>query len=109
MKHLLSIGLTLLLIGCGQKATEETELLNERYENIDSLISQSQKNIESNNQAIQKSDSVLTEKVEATVNKITTLQTENQQLKVENKELKQELKKANDAGEPFELLPVKSE
>jgi len=100
------IVLSLLIIGCTQSSnysTNETQKLNEK---VDSLLTKSQRNIDSATVQLTKTDSVVVEKVEKTVEKIQTLETENKQLKTENNALKTKLNTANSPGESFELLPV---
>jgi chaperonin cofactor prefoldin len=65
------------------------------------------KNFELTNQMNKQSDSVVSNKVENTVKKITNLETQVTQLKKENNELKEKLDDAiNDNGKPFKLVPV---
>ena len=103
MKYLV---LLLLLVGCGTKQESpnlETQKLNET---VDSLLIKSQRNIDSASVALTKTDSAVSEKIEATVQKIEHLETENQQLKEENEELKTELTNSKSTGKPYKLLPA---
>jgi len=100
------IVLSLLLIGCSQSENNSITETNKLNEKIDSIIAKSQKNIDSATINLTKSDSIVNQKVEKTVEKIQTLETENKQLKTENNALKTKLNIANDPGESFELLPV---
>ena len=96
--------LLLLVIGC-QSPNPKFES-NENLNKADSILNQSKQSIITADQANQKSDSSITQKVEKTVKQITTLKTEVNQLKAENNALKVKLNDANDAGQPFKLLPV---
>jgi hypothetical protein len=94
----------LLIVGC-QSSNPKSEI-NEDINKIDSILNQSKQSLITANQANQSSDSSINQKVEKTVNQITTLKVENKQLKVENNALKTQLNSVNDAGKPFKLLPV---
>lgn len=106
MKQLIALSIIGMLIGCGTKEGNIKPENNKEYENIDSLIIKSQKNIELSGEAIQRGDSVVSEKIEKTAQKIEKLETEVKVLKQENNELKDKVKRTNDPGESFELLPV---
>jgi peptidoglycan hydrolase CwlO-like protein len=106
MNYIIAL-VTLLFVGCKNLKTDKTEL-NEHSE-LDSILTKSQKNLTIVSGANQKSDSLVTGKVEKTVQKIQNLETEVKQLKAENNELKDKLDDAtNDDGKPFKLVPVSS-
>jgi len=96
--------LLLLAIGCQSPNTKFEP--NENFDKADSVLNHSKQSLIAVDQANQSSDSSITQKVEKTVKQITTLKTEVKQLKAENNALKTKLNDANDAGKPFELLPV---
>ncbi len=91
---------SLLFLACNN-----TELKIER-QNADSIINKTQNVYESVSQANMKSEQLITNKVDKTVQKIQNLENEVSQLKKENNELKDKLDDINDGGSPFKLLPV---
>lgn len=97
--------LLLLIVSCGTPSVQKMEI-NETDTNIDSIINQSRENLILLDQASRESDSSIAKKVEKTVKQITTLKEEVKQLKTENNALKIKVDDADDAGKPFELLPV---
>ena len=94
----------LLLASCTQSETSKIEL-NEHSE-LDSILTKSQQNLTIVGGANQKSDSLVTGKIEHTVQKIQHLETEVKQLKAENNELKVKLNDATDNGKPYSGLPI---
>lgn len=103
MKYIVALA-TLLFIGCGHSETTKTET-NEHTE-LDSILTKSQQNLTIVNGANQKSDSIVGQKVEKTVQKIQHLETEVKQLKEENNELKDKLDDADNAGKPFRIRTI---
>ena len=77
--------------------------------NIDSLINKNEKNTKNVTESSKKSDTLITTKVDKTVEKIGKLENEIQELKEENNELKNNLNDANDVGKPFRNLPVSND
>lgn len=94
----------LLLASCAHLETNKAEL-NESPE-LDSILTKSQQNLTIVGGANQKSDSLVTGKIEHTVQKIQHLETEVKQLKAENNELKVKLNDATDNGKPYSGLPI---
>lgn len=94
--------LSLLFLGC---STNETEV-DLSVDLTDSVLVKSQENLTKANEINKQGDSSITGKVEKTVQKIEVMEKQITKLKQENNELKTKLNDANDAGEPFELLPV---
>lgn len=103
----IAIILSLAILGCGRNKSE-IKIEDDGLESIDTILRRNQENFTAVNRANQKSDSSISKKVEKTVNQISTLKEEVKQLKEENNELKIKVNDANDAGEPFKLLPVSS-
>jgi predicted RNase H-like nuclease (RuvC/YqgF family) len=103
MKYIIAIAI-LLFIGCTNSETTKIET-NETTE-LDSILTKSQQNLTIVGGANQKSDSLVTGKVEHTVQKISHLETQVQQLKEENNELKDKLDDATDDGKPYSGLPI---
>jgi hypothetical protein len=103
MKYIIAMAI-LLFIGCTNSETTKIET-NETTE-LDSIIAKSQQNLTAVSGANQKSDSLVTGKVEHTVQKISYLETQVQQLKEENNELKDKLDDATDDGKPYSGLPI---
>lgn len=101
----IAIILSLAIFGCNPNKSE-IKIENNEFESIDTILRRSEKNFIAVNRANEKSDSSISKKVEKTVNQISTLKNEVKQLKEENNELKIKVNDANDAGEPFKLLPV---
>ena len=101
MKYIILI---LIFIGCTNSETTKPET-NENKQ-LDSILTKSQQNLTLVGGANQKSDSIVGQKVEHTVQKIQHLETENKQLKAENNELKDKLDDATDNGKPYNGLPV---
>lgn len=100
MKKILLI--SLLFIGC---STNNTKVENS-VDSVDSVLIKSQENLNKADQINKQGDSSITGKVEKTVQKIQVMEQQITELKQENNELKTMLNDANDAGEPFKLLPV---
>ena len=92
--------LCLLLTACS-----ESEINIERG-NADSIIKKTENVYQSVSQANEKSEELITNKVDKTVQKIQNLENEVSQLKKENNELQNKLDDINDGGSPFKLLPV---
>jgi peptidoglycan hydrolase CwlO-like protein len=103
MKYVVALA-TLLVVSCTNSETIKTET-NESSE-LDSVLTKSEQNLAIVGGANQKSDSLVTGKVEHTVQKITHLETEVKQLKAENNELKDKLDDATDDGKPYSGLPI---
>lgn len=101
MKYLITL-LAVLLIGCG---AHETKIENNHTE-LDSILTKSQQHTDIVNGANQKSDSLIGQKVEKTVQKIGQLETQVKELKAENNELKIKLNDATDNGKPYSGLPI---
>lgn len=97
--------LLLLIVGCESPNTQKTET-DETNTGVDSIIEQSKENLIFFDEASRKSDSSISKKVEKTVKQISVLKEEVKQLKEENNELKTKINDANDAGKPYQLLPV---
>jgi len=104
MKWIVVITTTLLLWGC----KDHNKIVSSKNIDVDSLISESQKNFELVNKASKSSDSTISNKVDKTIQKIGNLETQVQQLKDENNELKIKLNDANDNGQPYRGLPIVS-
>lgn len=94
--------LSLLFLGC---STNETEV-DLSVDLTDSVLVKSQENLTKASEINKQGDSSITGKVEKTAQKIEVMEKQITKLKQENNELKTKLNDANDAGEPFELLPV---
>lgn len=103
MKYLV---LALLIVSCTTAPT--TPPLDEPTPAIDSLLTKSQRSIDSATVAITKTDNAVVQKVEKTVQKIGKLENEVKELKAENNELKEKLDDAVDDGKPYSGLPVSS-
>ena len=103
MKNIIAIA-TILLLSCNNSETIKIET-NEPTE-LDSILTKSQQNLTIVGGANQKSDSIVTGKVEHTVQKIQHLETEVKQLKQENAELKDKLDDVDDAGKPFNIRSI---
>lgn len=104
MKYIITLTL-LLFIGCTNSKTKETNI-NE-YEKLDSIIAKSEQNLQIASGANKKSDSLVTGKIEKTVQKIEKLETEVKQLKAENNELKAILYDIdNDRGQPYIIRTI---
>ena len=103
MKYIVALA-TLLFIGCNHSETIKNET-NEHPE-LDSILTKSQQNLTIVGGANQKSDSIVGQKVEHTVQKIQHLETEVKQLKEENNELKDKLDDANDAGNSYRIRAI---
>ena len=108
MKKITLLFLIIFSLGCGSSESkneinvDSTEIGNL----LDSIISNNNKNFELTNQMNKQSDSVVSNKVENTVKKITNLETQVTQLKKENNELKEKLDDVDDGGKPYSGLPV---
>ena len=109
MKKKLTILTTILVLsiigGCDEN--KQTIKQNENgLESIDTILRRSEENFVTVSRANEKTDSSISNKVTKTVKQINTLKEEVKQLKEENNELKIKVSDANDAGKPFQLLPV---
>ncbi len=93
-------------MSCTQSTNEPIKETNDLNEKIDSLLINSQRNIDSASIQLTKSDSTVVKKVEKTIQKIQHLETENKQLKAENNELKDKLDDADDAGNSFRIRAI---
>lgn len=93
-----------IVLGCSSPETVET--LTEQDKKFDSMMNQSKKNLLVLDSTSKVTDSTITGKVEGAVSQIKELKQEVKQLKEENNELKIKVADANDAGKPFQLLPV---
>jgi glycine cleavage system regulatory protein len=102
MKKLFAI--CLLISSCSSPEVKEVTTNQDKM--IDSLIKKSKENLLSMDSTSKATDSTITGKVEGAVNQIKELKQEVKQLKEENNELKIKITDANDAGKPFQLLPV---
>jgi hypothetical protein len=89
------------LLACNEEPT-----ITKHNVNVDSLLQKSQTNQQKANEASKKSDTAISTKVTKTAEKIVQMEGEIKQLKEENNELKSNLDDANDAGQPYKLLPV---
>jgi hypothetical protein len=109
MKKIIFIFFVTFLVSCKSSSTEELKSSDniEIDSALNSILLNNNKNFELTNQMNKQSDSVVSNKVENTVKKITNLETQVTQLKKENNELKEKLDDAiNDNGKPFKLVPV---
>ena len=102
MKKLIII--SLFLVGCSNEQPQVTTTNQDKM--IDSLILKNNQNLISLDSTSRVTDSTISGKVEKVVNQIQDLKKEVKQLKEENNELKIKVTDANDAGKPFQLLPV---
>ena len=103
MKYIVALSM-LVLLSCNN--SEPVNLESNENTELDSIITKSQQNQEVVNGANQKSDSIVTGKVEHTVKKIQHLETQVEQLKAENNELKDKLDDVDDAGKPFSIKSI---
>lgn len=104
MKRILA--LALLLTSCANNL-ETNKIETNGNPELDSILSKSQQNLTIVGGANQKSDSIVGQKVERTVQKIQHLETEVKQLKAENNELKNKLDDVDDdAGKPFSIKSI---
>ena len=109
MKKIIFVLSVIFLVNCKSLTTEVIDSSeNTKVDSVLNLILiNNNKNFELTNQMNKQSDSVVSNKVEKTVKKITNLETQVTQLKKENNELKEKLDDAtNDNGKPFKLVPV---
>lgn len=109
MKKITLLFFILFLVSCKSSVSdiENSSDINGVDSVLESIIKNNDKNFELTNQMNKQSDSVVSNKVENTVKKITNLETQVTQLKKENNELKEKLDDAiNDNGKPFKLVPV---
>ena len=107
-KLLIAIISLVFITGCNHsKSNDSTKTDSTSLSGLDTIIMKSQKNFELTNQLNKQSDSMVTNKVEKTAEKITNLETQVTELKKENNELKEKLNDAtDDNGKPFKLEPV---
>lgn len=103
MKYIIVLT-TLLFIGCNNSNTNKAN--TDEYAAIDSIIGKSQQNLADAIGANQKSDSLVTGKIDQTVKKITSLETQVKQLKAENNALKNQINSINDDGKPFIIRTI---
>jgi septal ring factor EnvC (AmiA/AmiB activator) len=111
MKYILLIS-TIFFIACNNLETKET-LDTETYGSIDSIIGKSEQNLTIATGANQKSDSLVTGKIDKTVqkianleNQVASLQNEVKKLKTENNELKANLDAAYDDGNGYNIRAI---
>ena len=108
MKKIIFSLLVISLVGCqvfSSKETEDSDSINVDT-TLDSILVNNSKNFELTNQINKQSDSMVTNKVEKTAEKITNLETQVTKLKKENNELKDKLDDADDAGKPFRIRTI---
>ncbi len=105
LRNTIPIIVSLMVVGCSENK-QEIKSENNELESIDTILIRSEKNFVTVNRINQESDSSISNKVTKTVKQINTLKEEVKQLKEENNELKTKINDANDAGKPFQLLPV---
>ena len=108
MKKIIFSLLVISLVGCqifSSKNTDESDSLK-LDSSLDKILINNSKNFELTNQINKQSDSMVTNKVEKTAEKITSLETQVTQLKKENNELKEKLDDVDDGGKPYSGLPV---
>lgn len=101
MKYIIVL---LVLLGCNNSESTQTNV-NE-YGKIDSIIGKSEQNLTIASGANQKSDSLVTGKIDKTVKKIEKLETEIKELKAENNELKDKLNDLDDAGRDYRIRAI---
>ena len=78
-----------------------------KIKSLDNIMLNNKDNFENTNKLSKQSDSIVSKKVDNTVQKITNLETQVKELKIQNNELKEKLLDAiNDNGKPFKLEPV---
>lgn len=110
MKKIIFSLLVISLVGCQVFSSKEVNNSDSTNINatLDSILMNNSKNFELTNQMNKQSDSMVTNKVEKTAEKITHLETQVTQLKKENNELKVKLEDAtsDDGGKPYSGLPV---
>lgn len=83
-----------------------SEINNDDYVILDSVISKSNKNLNIINEANKKSDSLVSGKIEQAANKINDLENQVKQLKQENNELKTQISNMDDDGKPFDFRTI---
>jgi peptidoglycan hydrolase CwlO-like protein len=108
MKKIIFSLLVISLVGCqifSSKNTDESDSLK-LDSSLDKILINNSKNFELTNQINKQSDSMVTNKVEKTAEKITSLETQVTQLKKENNELKVKLENATDDGKPFNIRTI---
>ena len=103
-KTLLTVSMLLAMLSCKTSTKEEFTVSGPNA--LDTLISNSNKNFEISSRISKETDSVVTNKVDNTVKKITKMEGEIKQLKKENNELKEKLDDANDDGQPFNIRSI---
>ena len=102
MKVLSIFILLVALVSCSDTSSIKTT----SGVDVDSLIEQNMKNFEVVSEVNKKSDTVITTKIDETVQKIDKLETEIKELKEENNELKDKLDDAADAGRSFRIRAI---
>lgn len=96
---------SIFLISCGSDGQKEINM--ETINNLNNVLENNSKNFYLTKEINSKTDSVITDKVDKTINTINELKTEVKQLKIENNELKEKLSNINDDnGKPFRILPI---
>ena len=95
---------TILLFSCGDNSSIKTL----KNVDVDSLLTETQKNFEKAKQANKNSDSAITKKVDNTVKQIGDLENKVEELKQENHELKVKINdnSDDDNGSPYSGLPI---
>ena len=108
MKKIIFSLLVISLVGCQVFSSKEVDNSDSTHMDaaIDSILTNNSKNFELTNQINKQSDSMVTNKVEKTAEKITNLETQVTKLKKENNELKEKLDDADDAGKPFRIRSI---
>ena len=109
MKKIIFVFSVMVLVSCKNFSSEKDSSsdVTNLDKMLDTILMNNNKNFELTNQMNKQSDSVVSNKVDKTVQKISHLETQVTQLKKENNELKEKLDDAtNDNGKPFKLEPV---
>ena len=111
MKKIIFSLLVISLVGCQVFSSKEVDSSDSTHIDaaIDSILTNNSKNFELTNQINKQSDSMVTNKVEKTAEKITNLETQVTKLKKENNELKEKLDDADDAGKPFRIRSISND
>lgn len=95
--------LLIFLVGC---SSPEVKTQSNEDQAVDSILKQSERSFVAADSIGRESDEFINSKVTKTVQQISTLKEEVKVLKSENNVLKIKVSDADDAGEPFKLLPV---